>query len=308
MLEAKPLLDQPLNNREKIAFIFSTQLGDSLISMVTVHNLRRKGYDVTVFSDQMFAMKNWFVNDKIYPYPGQGQIKSILSTYDTLIFTYPHDIIGQADLWHSRVVILSLSPLSKAKKSMVDIQVDISQQELYLTNLVRVNDLIPPSKMQPGKYVNRVIIHPTSRQKFRSWQQEKFIELAKKLQSLSYQPSFIVSPSEQQDWLLVRKEGLELPYLASLDKIANYIYESSWFIGNDSGLGHLASNLGLSTITLAVRASLAKQWRPSWMPGVVVLPPSWLITRPLKEKFWKNFISVNSVLKICTKQPWTKII
>lgn len=105
----------------------------------------------------------------------------------------------------------------------------------------------------------------------------------------------------------MEEAGLELPYLSSLDKVANHIYESGWFIGNDSGLGHLASNLGLNTITLAIRPNLAKQWRPNWMPGIVILPPSWLVTRPLKERFWKNFISVRRVLRICTGQTWTEL-
>lgn len=296
----------PLDKNKKIAFIFSPQLGDSLISMVTVYNLRRNGYDVTVFSDYLFAIRSWFANDKIYSYPKPEQIKAELSIYNTLIFTYPSDIIGQADLWHPNIIVLSWSPLNKARKSMVDIQVDICREELHLTNLVRTNDLTPPQDIQFHKYINRVIIHPTSRQKFRSWQKEKFIKLAKKLQELGYQPAFIVSPTERKDWLSLENEGRWLPHLSSLDKVARYIYESGWLIGNDSGLGHLASNLGLNTAILAVRPGLAKQWRPSWTPGIVILPPLWLITRPLKEKFWKNLISVRRVLTTCIKQPWAK--
>lgn len=307
MSKKEPLLSQPLDKNKKIGFVFSPQLGDSLISMVVVYNLRRNGYDVTVFSDHMFAMKSWFCNDKIYPYPQEDAIKSTLSNYDLLIFTYPHNIIGKANEWHPHIIVLANSPLIKAKKSIVDIQIDICREELHLTDLVRVNDLIPPKSLEYHKYKNRVIIHPTSRDKQRSWSKGKFILFAKKLKRLDYNPIFIVSPIEHQEWSLIEKEGLETLCFPSLDKVASYIYESGWFIGNDSGLGHLASNLGLNTATLFVRPGAAKQWRPSWMPGIIILPPAWLITRQLKAKFWRNFISVHKVLKACMRESWTKI-
>lgn len=301
------LLEAPLDKTKKIAFVFSPQLGDSLIAMVVAYNLRRNGYNITVFSDYIFSMRHWFANDQICAYPKGEEVKSTLLTYDILIFTYPNDIIGQADLWHPNIVVLSRSLLFKAKKNIIDIQVDVCREELLLVNLVRINDLTPPKGLLHHKYLNRVIIHPTSRQGFRSWHKDKFVKLAKELHKLGLAPTFIVSPAEQQEWLSVSKEGLVVLSIPSLDKVAAYIYESGWFIGNDSGLGHLASNLGLHTVTLAVRPSVARMWRPNWMPGAIVLPPSWLISRQLKERFWKNFISVRKVLKICKRQSWANL-
>ena len=144
MKEKKLLLKQKLDKNLNIAFIFSPFLGDSLINMVTVYNLRRNGYNVTVFSDHMFEMRNWFSNDKIHPYPQKEQVKSTLLAYDLLICLYPHDIIHQAHSWHSNIIMLSESPLLKKKKSIIDVQVDICREELHLTNLVRVNDLTAP--------------------------------------------------------------------------------------------------------------------------------------------------------------------
>src|SRR5262249_8522296 len=92
-------------------------------------------------------------------------------------------------------------------------------------------------------------------------------------------------------------ENMDLPELPDLDAVTRYIYESSWFIGNDSGLGHLASNLGIKTVTLGMRFRVMQRWRPAWVEGLVLIPPKWLITRPLKERFWKYFISVNQVMR-----------
>ena len=85
--------------------------------------------------------------------------------------------------------------------------------------------------------------------------------------------SFSVSPKEHAEWLFVKKKGIDLPYFRSLSETAAYLYESGFFIGNDSGLGHLASNLGIPTVTVAGKASSIKLWRPDWHIGKVVAPP-----------------------------------
>jgi ADP-heptose:LPS heptosyltransferase len=123
------------------------------------------------------------------------------------------------------------------------------------------------------------------------------LQLAKTLLAKGYEPNFILTAKERNDWLEVVDAGAKIPEFISLSEVAAFIYESQYFIGNDSGIGHLASNLGIPTITIVLRKGVARQWRPSWSLGEIVLPPPWLITRPLKEKFWKKLISVAKVLR-----------
>ena len=44
----------------KIAFVMSGRLGDTLVSMVTVNNLQRNGYEVTVFGNYAKMLEKWF--------------------------------------------------------------------------------------------------------------------------------------------------------------------------------------------------------------------------------------------------------
>ena len=108
---------------------------------------------------------------------------------------------------------------------------------------------------------------------------------------------FIVSSSEHKDWKQHSKFGIKVPVFNSLAETATFIYESGWFIGNDSGVGHLASNLGIPTLSLILRPSLARSWRPNFCMGKVILPTRLLLIRKFKEKFWKYFVSVNKVYK-----------
>ncbi|WP_309235085.1 glycosyltransferase family 9 protein [Paraburkholderia youngii] len=73
--------------------------------------------------------------------------------------------------------------------------------------------------------------------------------------------------------------------------------EAGWFIGNDSGLGHLASAIGVPTLSLFMRSGLARTCRPGWSPGAIVLPLNVVPTGRLRERCWKRLMSVRRVLR-----------
>lgn len=287
------LLLQPEKN-QTVAFVMSPRLGDSLISMVVVNNLIRNGFEVTVFGDYIHALKDWFPRVKIFSVPAVAQAREILSSYDVIMHAYHTDRIGDILQWHPWVMVLDESPTYRLRIPMPDIQVKICR-ELGLDDVVRVNGMKPPVGLIARKNHARVVMHPTSHQLMKNWLPGRFLQLAKILQTKGYKPEFIVGPQERKDWLWLIDAGMQLPEFTSLDAVARWIFESGWFIGNDSGVGHLASNLGVETITLGVRHSLWCRWRPTWASGIFLLPPRWLISRQLKERFWKYFISVDRV-------------
>lgn len=286
-----------LKRNHKIAFVMSKRLGDSLLSMIVVNNLIRHGFDVTVYGDYIYSLKDWFPWATILPKP-KTEIKETLLKYDILLHQFSADILQQATTWHRCVKILEESPNNWLMIPMVDIQVKILHEEFLLTNITRDNQIIPPIGLINKKFPNRIVIHPTSYEKKKNWFPEKFLLLAKKLQYKGFQPEFIVSKNDRPDWLWIEKQGFQLPEFHSLAEVASWIYESGWFIGNDSGIGHLASNLEIPTITLGMRKKVMQRWRPAWASGKVLYPPRWLITRPLKEKYWQHFISVKAVLNV----------
>lgn len=303
-----------IDKKQKIAFISSPFLGDSLISMVVIKNLYNNGYDVEVFSDYIFELRRWFPWATIHPYLSQDNIKLRLSTYATLMFLYETDIVDNTHQRHPNTVILSkfIHPdknkeYIKIRGCLVENLMDLCRKSLHLNNVIGSNGMVFPQTLFHHKYPQRIIIHPTSRQKYRSWPKHKFVSLAKKLQKLGYEPNFIVNPQERPQWVDVQNDNLiGLPSFSSLDELAVYIYESAWFLGNDSGIGHLASSLGLSTITLAVRPGLARTWKPYWSENTAIVPTALLVSKRLKEKFWQHFITVNRVFKVVMRQPWVK--
>jgi ADP-heptose:LPS heptosyltransferase len=116
------------------------------------------------------------------------------------------------------------------------------------------------------------------------------------LKEEGYEPVFIPGgPKERENWKDVEKLGFQIAGFANLDLLAAFLYESGYLIGNDSGLGHLASALGIPTLTFCRRKTWANMWAPSFHKGEVVTPGSWIPNIRgfrLRDRHWKKFITV----------------
>ena len=107
--------------------------------------------------------------------------------------------------------------------------------------------------------------------------------------------------NDEGDWRsYIAPYKLEMPSFHSLNELARYLYESGYLIGNDSGIGHMASSFSVPTVIISRRKSVAKFWKPAWAPCRSVTPNS-LIPNirgfRLRDRKWKSFISVKKVLK-----------
>ncbi|MCI0151932.1 hypothetical protein KNO81_39530 [Paraburkholderia sediminicola] len=109
-------------------------------------------------------------------------------------------------------------------------------------------------------------------------------------------PSFLVAPNEFPTWQQTVEFGHEVNAFTTLGEVAKWIAESGWFIGNDSGLGHMASALGVPTLTPFMRRGLARSWRPGCGRGMVALHPDIVPFGGLKERCCKHLLWVRRVL------------
>ncbi|MBI2811174.1 MAG: glycosyltransferase family 9 protein [Candidatus Melainabacteria bacterium] len=163
---------------------------------------------------------------------------------------------------------------------------------LQLPIVTKSNGIALPDSVQPRKFPQRVILHPTSSRPGKNWPQEKFLQLAAKLKQKGYEPAFILTKEEREGW------SVDAPLFNSQSELAAFIAESGFMVGNDSGIGHLASCLGLPTITICRSAQTARFWRPAWTKGEVIAPSPWVPNLKglrLRDKHWKKWISVGKV-------------
>jgi heptosyltransferase III len=282
---------------QSVAFQMSQSLGDSLLAMIVVNNLVRNGHRVVVFGDYMYSLRDWFPDFDIYRTPKDDDAYAAYSAFDVVLHTYPRNVVGDTRTWHHRVLVMDEWPVFRQVKSMVDIHVEICENELGLEDVTRGNGCQAPRHLRMRANPGRVAIHPSATLKGKMWVPRRFVALASQLRSRGFQPEFILAPNEREAWRHVQTRGFGMPDFQSLSDIAAFIYESGRFVGNDSGLAHLASNIGTPAVSLMVRNKIAKRWRPDWTESRAVLPLPILPGKIAKDRLWKYFLPVSRVVK-----------
>lgn len=265
----------------KCAIFSCLGLGDGLVVSVLGRNLKDSGHEVVIFHPFLEQVQQWFPGLTFRPFPPD------LQEFDRYFIIYERtswmEAILAECLTKYRAQTTVLNPIATpntdypyweegrfdGKKTFVENLYLFSRDILHLPKTSDKSGLVIPSNVTSRRYPQRVVIHPTSSRPGKNWPRDKFLKLAKKLKTAGYDPVFTVSPKEYVDW----PEAVVLP---SLDAVFTFVTESGWMIGNDSGIGHLASACGLSTVTLCRNERTADFWHPYWAPNLVCLPSRWL--------------------------------
>lgn len=280
-------------------------LGDGLLSMVLAHNLYLHGHKVVLFHRFLGEMQSWFPHIPILPFPPalenfnrffaisentpwmQELLKTLLSKHreKTTVLNpiatpntdYPFWEEGRFD----------------GRKPFAENLYLFCKDVLKLENPVRENGIVLVDGVIAKKYPRRIILHPMSSKATKNWTKEKFLKLRQLLRKQGYDPCFVVAQHEKEGWE-------EAYFFNSLNELATFVAESGYLIGNDSGVGHLASCLGVPTLTICRNARLSNFWRPAWAKGEVCLPSKWLPNIKglrLRDQFWQKAVSVDKVLR-----------
>ncbi|MEM8727549.1 MAG: glycosyltransferase family 9 protein [Chlamydiota bacterium] len=297
---------------KKAALCCASGIGDGLLMMIGARHLKLAGYLPTIFHDAAEELSLLFESDTFIPHVPIEDLENILNRYDRVLVE--NDNSERA--WHlfnlrsrGRLKHLTFFFPTDSKniregdflfnpKLTVALNLSLACRKILGTPATKENDLPLPKDKTFKKYLKRIIIHPTSNDAKRNWKRKRFLSLARRLEKEGFSVVFCVGPSDRSRWEGI--EGISLPRFGSLKEVEEYIYESGFLIGNDSGLGHLASNLGIPTLTISGNPKRLRLWRPGWTIGKVATPPFPLpnfkgINLRIRENFWQNFVSVSRV-------------
>jgi hypothetical protein len=141
------------------------------------------------------------------------------------------------------------------------------------------NGITPPTNLSHRLYPKRVLIHHTSSAPEKNWLKSKYDVVLRGLKKRGFEPVFV-------------------PKFATLSELAAFVYESGFLIGNDSLVGHLASNLSIPTLIVADHDKRMRLWRPGWYPGSIVTVRQWIPQWKFLRKNWQHLISPSHVLSV----------
>jgi heptosyltransferase III len=110
----------------------------------------------------------------------------------------------------------------------------------------------------------KIFIHPGSGSHFKNWPLNYFLELVKMLSDDGFEPVFILGPAEDGMAETISRHGLSNEHILQLFdpvELINTLKTGSAFIGNDSGVSHLAAFMGLPTLVIFGPTDQLR-WRP----------------------------------------------
>ncbi|WP_240766779.1 glycosyltransferase family 9 protein [Paraburkholderia flava] len=290
----EPQLDK--GSLGRVAFSMSNAIGDSLVSMIIVRNLMKNGIDVTVYGNPAYALRHWFPEVAVRRLPTEEDSASTFAEYDTVLqMQWNQPLVRLLDA-HPRVRTLHDVEFGEHPGCMAERFADFCRNELALDGVDLGNGIAAPAGLQHRRHSKRIVIHPEASTDDKRWPAERFVKLARRLQKKGYEPHFVIAPHERARWKDVQMFDIPVPVFDDLGTLAAWVYESGYFIGNDSGIGHLASNLDIPAVSLFRRRGVAARWRPVWGAVEVILPWQWVPTSRLKERFWKETLTCSRVM------------
>jgi len=282
--------------------IFSCKgLGDGLINLVLGYNLFLNDYKVTLYHDNhLDDLQSWFSYITILPFPVDGLASQIYEENDLVFIAYDKSnpflmalIQDGKTTCPSKTYVLNPSVTTKIGSQpyygdtkfnpgipMVENMVNFCSHILKLNKVTIFNGFSPPSLLQNRRYINRLIIHPTSANEF--------------------EPVLVMTDKEIQQ---LKNDTKALSYVktfSNLDELASFVFESGYMIGNDSGIGHLASMLGLPSITICRNPRVFDLWRPGWQKNIGIYPSKKIPNISgfrIRDQLWKRLIGPKKVLK-----------
>jgi len=108
---------------------------------------------------------------------------------------------------------------------------------------------------------SKILIHPGSGSKRKRWPLAQFLKLAYVLKKRGLQPQFVCGPAESDLKDELRNQNRQVHNLSELRDLVDLLQSAGGYIGNDSGVSHLAAFLGLPSAVIFGPADPVR-WKP----------------------------------------------
>ena len=290
----------------RIAVLSASGFGDALLMMIAAHQLALLGHTVELFHltpTQIAPLFDSKVTFSSYPCDPKKYDLIILENDNSKMAYHFFEMRKRGEIDNLRVFFHKPSIMQQVGDVVFDQSETIANNiQMALFTWIKSpsleNGLKDFKTVKPCPY--RIALHPFSQDLKRNWPLSKFISLANGLKNIGYEPVFTLPSHEAPTSLL--ESGHRIEYFENLETLAGFYTTCSFFIGNDSGPGHLASCLGIPTLTISGNLKHVRKWRPGFYDNEIVTPPLPIpnfkgLNMAFRDKYWQHFISPSRVLK-----------
>ena len=235
------------------------------------------GWAQSVVSLDRAEMARFFVPE---PQFTDAQVAAVRS-FD-LIFNYLHDPVGQVRsnlLLAGAKQVLSGSPIIKRGHAVPFLLEPLQALALYDEGLVPTLDFPEELRAQGRERLRArgvrgapVAVHPGSGSPSKNWPVERFVDILRRLRANHSEAVAILGEADVAEAAVLARELPDLPVLEGLTlvELAATLAECRAYLGNDSGITHVAAAVGLP-VTALFGPSDADVWAPRGRGGANVL-------------------------------------
>ncbi|MBL7214292.1 MAG: glycosyltransferase family 9 protein [Phycisphaerae bacterium] len=228
----------------------------------------------TVISMDGLDLHRLFEEPRSFELSDNDRLASTFSRYEQVVsflgFDHPafeKNLLFTVHSTHSaEVTLIPAKPGSNKAIHVSDYYLDFFNQEQQLEaafepELTTVSplpdDYLAGSHLLEQIHVDSeqpvVVIAPGSGSRKKCWYWENFFQTASDLKSNGVQPVFLLGPAEQERFEDAALQTIrQFPVLEnlSLTQVLQVLTQADVFLGNDSGIGHLAAGMGKKAVIL----------------------------------------------------------
>lgn len=288
----------------KLLIVHHGALGDVVVTFPALIRLRQTFGRIDALFQGMLGqlaadlkvVDQWFALEAaafatLYFEPVALSVKNFLRTYDSIIlFSQSKQL--QATIKETTGQKVDLIPPRPHVDQSIHVYrhifANLAKHGFVEDNTLDLNWILSADKPEhDGSHryaASHILIHPGSGSKKKNWGAANFIQTAAILEADGMRTEFILGPADDylsESLLAAGNRKRKVHIVNDLKKLTALLKKAGGFIGNDSGVGHLAGFLGLPTLTV-FGPSDPQRWRPLGRAVSVVRPD--LGCRPCFEK------------------------
>ena len=142
------------------------------------------------------------------------------------------------------------------------------------------------------------LIHPAAAFETKRWAPENFARVAEHLAERGFAPVAIAAPHEAQVVEeLISEASVQIPsFDLSLPEVTALAARSQIFVGNDSGIAHIAAAVGTPSVVIFGSSNVA-HWRP-WNRAVAQVVFEEMPCQPCHGYFCEKFAQPECILRV----------
>lgn len=280
---------------KRLLIIHHGALGDLVATFPALVRLNKRydGLDVLCqgklgkLAQSLGIVRNWLPLEassfaSLYSEHADSQVNKLLRTYhDIVVFSFSSHLKTSIEKHTGKIVHLISPRPDVSEKTHVAAHIFAG---LAGCGLLATTEPDPPGTLSPsgkGHATNarqfnskKVLIHPGSGSRRKLWPLANFLEVHRTLRSDGFGPEFLFGPAEH--FLVPGLMGGEdrravVHVVDEMQELLALLAGAGAFIGNDSGVSHLAAFMGIPTVAV-FGPSDPERWKPVGRRVEVVRP------------------------------------